>query len=103
MSRLERDEVERLARLARLALDEADLERLSVQMASILRHFEELDAAGALGAPRIQERGLGERTRQDRPDADPLRFGPERNAPDWRDGFFVVPSLKALAGPGEEP
>lgn len=89
-------EVRRIARLARLSLEDEDIQRLAEDMAVVLDHFEEIDEAVAASAQGIRERGLAERTRPDEPGSDPLLSPPSALAPDWRDGFFVVPSLEAL-------
>ncbi len=98
MSKLEANEVRRIARLARLSLSDADVERLAVEMAEVLDHFEEIDQAVTGSGRGIRERGLEERTRRDEPASDALVRPPSKIAPDWRDGdgFFVVPSLEAL-------
>ncbi len=97
MTKLDVSEVRRIARLARLSLDDEDVKRLAIEMAEVLDHFEEIDQAVAAGSARgIRERGLAEKTRSDEPGSDPLLRPPSAMAPDWRDGFFVVPSLEAL-------
>lgn len=130
--RLDPVEVRRIARLARLELEEPEVERLAVEMGGVLRRFEELEAAEAAAGEREEERGAGaalppaaeggrERggpteepeagspgrepapaAREDVPGPDPLAAGPDRFAPDWREGFFVVPRLPALADPSPE-
>lgn len=96
MSKLDASEVRRIARLARLSLSDADVERLALEMAEVLDHFEEIDQAVTRSGRGIRERGLAERTRPDEPASDTLLRPPSAIAPDWRDGFFVVPSLEAL-------
>lgn len=93
--------VREVARLARMELDPDEAARLAKEMSSILAHFDALDrlrieAEG--GGPSGRE--LDARTRADAPGSDPLVSGPETLAPDWRDGYFVVPRLPAL-GEGE--
>ncbi len=101
MRRIERDQVLHVARLARLALAPEELDRLATQMASILAHFEELAELEPEAGSGPNERGLAARTRDDEPHSDPLAFGPHQMAPDWRQGYFVVPRLPALAVPSE--
>jgi aspartyl/glutamyl-tRNA(Asn/Gln) amidotransferase C subunit len=96
MAKLDASEVRRIARLARLSLDDVAVERLAEEMAEVLDHFEEIDQAVAESARGIRVRGLAKRTRSDEPASDPLLRPPSAIAPDWRDGFFVVPSLEAL-------
>jgi aspartyl-tRNA(Asn)/glutamyl-tRNA(Gln) amidotransferase subunit C len=96
MTKLDMSEVRRIARLARLSLDDADVERLAGDMAEVLDHFEEIDQAVAASARGIRERGLAKRTQPDDSGSDALLRPPSAMAPDWREGFFVVPSLEAL-------
>ncbi len=99
MSEIDEQEVREVARLARLKLDDAEAARLADEMSGILAHFDALDRfegeADAAGPPG---RDLEPRTRADAPGADPLAWGPEEMAPDWRGGFFLVPRLPALGG-----
>lgn len=99
-SEIDASKVREVARLARLELDAGEVARLVEEMSSILSHFDALDRLRIEtegGAPRGRE--LDARTRADAPGSDPLTSGPEALAPDWRDGYFVVPRLPAL---GEE-
>ena len=92
------DDVRAIATLARLRPREAAFERLTVELNRILEHvraLERLDLSGLdpekaalYGRPRSRDPGT-------RPDA----VGPDAVqalAPDWREGFFVVPRLPAL-------
>lgn len=99
-SDIDASKVREMARLARLDLDPGEAVRLAEEMSSILSHFDALDRLRIETegkAPR--DRDLEARTRADAPGSDPLTSGPEALAPDWRDGYFVVPRLPAL---GEE-
>lgn len=99
-SEIDASKVREVARLARLELDPGEAARLAEEMSSILSHFDALDRLRIETegeAPRGRE--LDARTRADAPGSDPLTSGPELLAPDWRDGYFVVPRLPAL---GEE-
>lgn len=121
MARIAPEEVRRLARLARLGLTAAEVERLASQMGGILEHFEALRDAvrGSGGAARAEEaprstgesepaseseseRALGGRARAPlRPDADgtdPLLEPPETTAPRWQDGYFLVPRPPGVDG-----
>ena len=105
---VERADVVRIAELARLRLDDADVERFTVQLNGILAHMDqlaELDAeateAEAEAAPES-----GTPLRADSVGPDPLRRRPAEIATDWRHGFFVVPRLAAqdrLAESGDAP
>ena len=106
MDELDRDEVERVARLARLELTEEEASALAREMASILGHFREIRRRGAdgvePGAPAggapIAAGADGFALRPDRVDPDALRSPVPEMAPEWRDGHFVVPRLDALSG-----
>jgi Asp-tRNA(Asn)/Glu-tRNA(Gln) amidotransferase C subunit len=112
-----REHAERIADLARLRFDDDELTRITAELNRILEHVESLRglepgaggepgndaAAGAAsgsghlatsGAPTVGDclptRGAG----AERPD--PLRRDLEDVAPDWREGFFVVPPLPGV-------
>lgn len=118
-----RDEVLRVARLARLRLSEADVGRFTHQLNDILGHVEALTDAEA-GAPQPPPSqpppagGMGpgprdERTpavdtvaaplRADEPNADALERAPEAIAAEWVDGFFILPRLPALDADAAKP
>lgn len=98
-------EVRRVAGLARLELTAEEAERIAAEMARLLGHFDDLDAAapagegegeGEEGAP--PRSGPGSALRPDEPDADPLERGPGAWAPEWRDGHFLLPRLEGMEG-----
>lgn len=90
-------EVRRVAELAGLELGADEVDRLAEELGRVLEHFDRLRELelGDVGEPR----GEAVRLRLDVPSADPLTAGPERAAPDWREGFFVVPRLPGMEGP----
>jgi aspartyl/glutamyl-tRNA(Asn/Gln) amidotransferase C subunit len=94
-----RDEARRIAGLARLRFEDDELTRVTAELNRILGLVESLRAleSGHLatgGAPTVTDcaptRGPG----AEQPDA--LRGGLEVVAPDWREGFFVVPPLPGV-------
>jgi aspartyl-tRNA(Asn)/glutamyl-tRNA(Gln) amidotransferase subunit C len=99
-----RDEVERIARLAELRVDEAALAALAGELSHILDYVAQIAtvAAAESAAPFVP----GPAASHFRPDEvrpAPLAFGPERMAPSFRDGFFLVPRLGAFdSGPAAE-
>lgn len=93
--RIDPEEVRRIARLARLALTEAEIERLSREMGAILAHLEALGAAEPDPGPTSSAPAVSP-TRPDVPGSDPLQAPPERWAPAWAAGFFVVPRLPVM-------
>ena len=100
-----RDEVRAVAALARLHLTEEEASLFAAQLADILAHVEELDAAGSTDA--VEPPGLARAPlRIDEPPADELAQPPSAIAPEWREGFFTVPRLDAMSpgsSAGAEP
>lgn len=89
-------ELTRIAALARLRLEPAEMERLRLQLDDILGHIEKLlaiDVAPEQAAPLALPAAPA--LRPDEPDADPLMCPLAEIAPEWRDGFFTVPRVLA--------
>ncbi len=102
---VDRDEVGRIARLARLDLEDDETARLTEEMNRILEYAERLRSAGVDRAemdhtddsPRAADSGSpdqhgaiqGARLGTGEPDA--LRADLSAFAPAWDEGFFVVP------------
>lgn len=88
------DDVLHVADLARLKIDDADLERFAGQLDSILEYMEalkEIDTAGISPTAHAVLRKTAFRTDEHRPSID--REGALKNAPETEDGFFVVPKI----------
>lgn len=95
-----RDEVLHVARLAELAVHDADLDRLVEQLNRIVDYVARLDrvpddGAGDLFLPGPRQLAL----RQDVPGPVPLTRAPAELAPEFADGFFLVPRLGAMEEP----
>jgi aspartyl-tRNA(Asn)/glutamyl-tRNA(Gln) amidotransferase subunit C len=91
-----REDVLHIARLARLALDDSEIERLTDQLNSILDHMEELEGV-ELAGEHAGERplpALGAREIE----SDVLRLSIAEMAPSEREGFFLVPRLASHEG-----
>jgi aspartyl/glutamyl-tRNA(Asn/Gln) amidotransferase C subunit len=96
-----RDEAGRIAALARLRFDSDELGRITEDLNHILDHVEELRS--------LEHRTVDARPDVDRPSTrgsdaerpDPLRREIASFAPDWRDGFFVVPPFPGVHQEGE--
>lgn len=94
-----REHAERIAHLARLRLEPDELDRITRDLNHILEHVEALRALGAGGDGAPEWEGVTPVTAEsttrgegaEHPDS--LRLGLERLAPDFREGFFVVPPL----------
>ncbi|MGE0159283.1 MAG: aspartyl/glutamyl-tRNA amidotransferase subunit C [Gemmatimonadales bacterium] len=90
------DEARRIATLARLRFDEEELERITGELNHILDHVEDLRAlenrtgSTYLEGERSTTRGAG----AEQPDD--LRCEIAAFAPDWREGFFVVPPFPGV-------
>ncbi|HEU4565359.1 MAG TPA: Asp-tRNA(Asn)/Glu-tRNA(Gln) amidotransferase subunit GatC [Gemmatimonadaceae bacterium] len=89
-----RDDVVHIAALARLAMPEGRVPELVEQLNGILSHMDVLqkvDTAGVIGTA-----GVGDAAAPLRPDVVsplPLLRPLAEIAPEWRDGFFLVPRL----------
>jgi|SRR5690606_3670047 len=94
---IRREEVQQIAALARLELNEEELASLARDLGSILDHIEELSTVDVEGVePMEGVSGHPAPMRRDEPGADPLHRRPEEIAPAWEEGFFLVPRLAAL-------
>ena len=88
------DEVLRITRLAELEVEEDGLPALVDQMSRILEYIAQLSAAtGSNGLRPFVPGPDAIRFRPDEVKPWPLAFGPEKFAPAFKDGFFVVPKL----------
>jgi aspartyl-tRNA(Asn)/glutamyl-tRNA(Gln) amidotransferase subunit C len=88
---LSADEVRHIARLARVAVSDADVERLSKQLSGILDHFAALAAVDTEGVePTAHPLPLSNVMREDIP-APALPVAEVlRNAPEVEEGMFRV-------------
>jgi len=93
---IDRDQVLHVARLARLRLDDAEIERMSGELSGILDHVErisELDLDGVEPTTHVIELANVLRPDEPRPSW-PIEEALKR-APDPADGAFRVPSPQA--------
>ena len=94
-----RKEVERVTRLAALAVDDASLPVLTQQISRILEFVSQLEAVDA-GEVRPQDASPQvahwQALRPDIPRKAHLALPPARFAPAFRDGLFLVPRLGGL-------
>jgi aspartyl-tRNA(Asn)/glutamyl-tRNA(Gln) amidotransferase subunit C len=92
-----RSEVLHVARLAELAVREEDLDRLVSQLNRIVDYVTQLDQ---VPADRMAEPFLpgpaAAALREDVPDPVPLARAPAEFAPEFREGFFLVPRHGAM-------
>ena len=90
--KITREEARRIADLAHLEFDEPSLDRLASDMTAILGYVEQIGMV-ASAAETVEMTPAATPFREDevRPSLD--RSVVEANAPDWSDGFFVVPKV----------
>jgi aspartyl-tRNA(Asn)/glutamyl-tRNA(Gln) amidotransferase subunit C len=89
-----RDEVLRIARLAELDVDEEALPVLAEQMSRILEYVAQLSTVPASEGLKPYVPGPDAiRFRPDEVRPWPLAVGPDKIAPAFKEGFFVVPKL----------
>ena len=92
-----RDDVLHVARLAELAVKEADLDRMAGQLNRIVDFVAQLDrlpgdATAAPFLPGPERVAL----REDVPGSVPLARPPGEFAPEFAEGFFLVPRHQAM-------
>ncbi len=94
---IERDDVLRAARLAEIGVDEADLDRLVAQLGRIVGYVEQLDELVETDASGIAQTGPDQvRLREDVVRRTPLAHPLSGMAPEFVDGFFLVPRRGAM-------
>lgn len=96
---IDREQVLHVATLARLRLDDAEVDRMADELSSILAHVErmnELDLGGVVPTTHVVEVSGALRPDVPRPSLD--REIALAAAPDRTDEGFVVPSPQADAG-----
>ena len=92
-----REEVERIAGLAALALEPAELPELTAQMDRIVGFVARLAEAEPLqDLPDVPEAAIDSPLREDVVLPPDLARSPAELAPEFVDGFFVVPRLGAM-------
>ena len=99
---VDREEILRIASLARLRLDEGDLERMTRELNTILGHVDALAELDGLPAPAassgvepLRSTRAAEGTGGRKPVEDPGAL-----APAWKDGFFLVPPPPGIHADG---
>ena len=94
--RITREEVEHVAKLARLEITDAEKEAFSQQLSAILTYVEQLRAVDTTGveptATVVEQTNV---FREDRVQPSLPVEKALRNAPESHDGYFVVPRIIA--------
>ncbi len=94
-----RQEVLHIARLAQLDVAEGDLARMVEQMGRIVQFVEQLnEVPSGEQAPPFLAGPAQVTLRPDEPRPAGLTRTPAEMAPEFRQGFFVVPKLGAMEG-----
>ena len=88
-----RDEVLKIAQLAELEVEEEALPALSEQMSRILEYVAQLSGAASEAVKPFIPGPDALRFRPDEVKPFPLAFGPDKLAPAFKEGFFLVPKL----------
>lgn len=88
---IDREEARRIAELAHLEFDDAGLERMAGEMTKILSYIDQLREVDVEGFE--EHDAAATPLREDVPHQTLDRELAARNAPSWRDGFFVVPKV----------
>lgn len=89
--KIDRAEARRIADLAHLEFDDAGLDRMASEMTKILTYIDQLREVDVEECEEV-ERAVTP-MRDDLPHDSVDRERVARNAPAWRDGFFVVPKV----------
>jgi aspartyl-tRNA(Asn)/glutamyl-tRNA(Gln) amidotransferase subunit C len=89
-----KDEARKVAHLARIAVDEAELPALAEQLSGILRFMEQLNEVDVEGVePMTGVEPMRLKGRPDEVTDGNIQDLILRNAPDAREGFFAVPKV----------
>ncbi len=89
--KISREEAQRIADLAHLEFDAAGLDRMAGEMTKILDYIDQLRQLDVAAVVSVDSAPTP--MREDEPHQPLDRADVEANAPDWRDGFFVVPPV----------
>lgn len=95
------DDVRHVATLARLALTDEQVGRLTGELGSILGHIDELSKLDLEGVePTAHPLDMTNSMREDTPAPCLSREDALRNAPEAADGAFVIPRIVGVGGEG---
>ena len=85
------EETRRIAELAHIEFDETGLQKMAAELSKILEYIDQLKEVnvGDVAAPPAEATPL----REDQPANSTPQPEVARNAPSFRDGFFIVPRV----------
>ena len=89
--KITREEARRIADLAHLEFDEPSLDRLASDMTAILGYVEQINTVTESESVGLESAATPFREDEVTDSLD--RSVVEANAPEWSDGFFVVPKV----------
>jgi len=91
---IERQAIENLATLARIAIDDNRIKEISQQLGSVLDLVDQLQAADTSGLDNVANPMQGsQRLREDKVSETDQRKAFQAVAPDTEDGLFLVPKV----------
>jgi aspartyl-tRNA(Asn)/glutamyl-tRNA(Gln) amidotransferase subunit C len=91
-----KDDVLHVARLAELAVPDADLDRMVGQLNRIVDFVAQLDQVGDAAPAHFLPGPAQVPLREDLPGSVPLARPPADFAPEFAEGFFLVPRHEAM-------
>ena len=98
-------DVQRIRELARLHLEDDELERLTSDLNAILRHVDSLRDLGSTERPEDSSQ-IGSKldpvSHEHVEGPDKLREMPADFAPEWKEGFFIVPAPPGVNPSGDQ-
>jgi aspartyl-tRNA(Asn)/glutamyl-tRNA(Gln) amidotransferase subunit C len=91
---IERQEIEKLATLARIAIDDSTINEVTERLGSVLELVDQLQAADTSGVdPMSHPLQATQRLREDEVSELNQREALQATAPDTEDGLFLVPKV----------
>ncbi|MBT7374878.1 MAG: Asp-tRNA(Asn)/Glu-tRNA(Gln) amidotransferase subunit GatC [Porticoccaceae bacterium] len=91
---IERHEIEKLATLARIAINDSTINEVSERLGSVLELVDQLQAADTSGVdPMSHPMQATQRLREDEVKELNQREALQATAPDTEDGLFLVPKV----------
>ena len=91
---IERQEIEKLATLARIAIDDSTINEVSERLSSVLTLVDQLQAADTTGVPAMSHPMQAiQRLREDEITELNQRDALQTVAPDTENGLFLVPKV----------